>query len=358
MPLLVKVFIKIISIIIALGLFIAAGAFGIIIYYNSPPQTPNAITVDDNALRLEDSSTLFLEVRNGESARSVGARLEAAGIIRSQFFWQLLSRIKNEHIKTGTYLISLPKSQMEIHSFLVLGEQLLIRVTIPEGVTLKKTANLLEEAGICSAEDFLAAASSQTLLYQYNIPGRTMEGYLFPDTYLFPLAYPAERVVMAMADNFFRRLSELVPQNYLYTLSREELNDHIIMASIVEREYRIADEAALMAGVFYNRLRINMMLQSCATVEYIITEIQGLPHPRVLYNRDLEIRDPYNTYQRTGLPPGPISAPGAVSLLAAFFPTPSNYFYFRLTDANAGRHYFSQTFDEHIQAGALYLKGN
>jgi UPF0755 protein len=130
----------------------------------------------------------------------------------------------------------------------------------------------------------------------------------------------------------------------------------VIIASIVEREYRVDEEAALMAGVFYNRLGIGMALQSCATVDYVITEIQGRPHPDVLYTRDIEIRDPYNTYIRPGLPPGPISFPGAVALNAAFFPAASEYLYFRLVDSAAGRHYFSKTLDDHIRAGVLYVK--
>jgi UPF0755 protein len=138
----------------------------------------------------------------------------------------------------------------------------------------------------------------------------------------------------------------------------EELNKRIIIASIVEREYRIPEEAAIMAGVFYNRLNIGMALQSCATVEYIITEIQGRRPPMVIYNRDLEIRDPYNTYLRPGLPPGPISAPGETALRAAFFPEETDYLFFRLVDLASGRHYFSRTLDDHIRAASLYVKGN
>jgi UPF0755 protein len=232
---------------------------------------------------------------------------------------------------------------------------MLVRVTIPEEVTLKKTARILEDSGICGAEEFLAASASPEILESFNIPGPTMEGYLFPDTYFFPLAYPAAKVISAMAENFFRRLADIAPEaSYM---GAAELNDRVILASIVEREYRIRDEAALMAGVFYNRLDMRMALQSCATVEYIITEIQGRPHPEVIYNRDLEIRDPYNTYQQRGLPPGPISAPGETALRAAFEPRSSDYLYFRLIDDNAGQHYFSRTLDDHIRAGTLYLKG-
>jgi UPF0755 protein len=132
----------------------------------------------------------------------------------------------------------------------------------------------------------------------------------------------------------------------------------VSLASIVEREYRVDDEAPLMAGVFFNRLQIGMALQSCATVEYVITEIQGRPHPERLFDRDTEIRDPYNTYMNAGLPPGPICSPGMVALNAVFNPAESDYLYFRLIDPAAGRHYFSRTLDDHIQAGVFYVKGN
>jgi UPF0755 protein len=280
--------------------------------------------------------------------------MEAAGIIRSRYFWELLSRLDKEYLKAGTYSFSLPATQLEIRSLLVSGRQLLIRVTVPEGTTLKKTARILEDAGVCAAADFLAAASEQDILDRYRIPGATLEGYLYPDTYLFPEGYPADLTVRAMADTFFKRLAELQPDSL--SLSPAELNSRVIMASIVEREYRVDEEAPIMAGVFYNRLRIGMALQSCATVEYVITEIQGRPHPERLYERDTEIRNPYNTYMVPGLPPGPISAPSAVALNAAFSPVPSEYLYFRLVNPAEGRHYFSQTLDDHIRAGALYVK--
>ena len=186
------------------------------------------------------------------------------------------------------------------------------------------------------------------------MPGATLEGYLYPDTYLFPESYPAAQVVKTMADTFFKRLAEIQPD--VLTLSPAELNNRVIMASIVEREYLVDEEAPIMAGVFYNRLRIGMALQSCATVEYVITEIQGRPHPERLFDRDIEIRNPYNTYMVPGLPPGPISAPGKVALNAAFNPVPSDYLYFRLVNPAEGRHYFSQTLDDHIRAGVLYVK--
>jgi UPF0755 protein len=201
-----------------------------------------------------------------------------------------------------------------IRDILVSGRQLLVRVTVPEGFTLRKTAAALESAGITTAADFLAAASSPELLKTFGIPVSTFEGYLYPDTYFFPRNFPATQVVRKMADTFFRRLGELAPESK--SMGSDELFRRVVIASIVEREYRAADEAPLMAGVFFNRLRIGMALQSCDTVEYVITEIQGKPHPEVLYNRDIAIPHPYNTYVNAGLPPGPISAPGSVRLAA------------------------------------------
>ncbi len=327
-------------------------------YFNRPPDSLPSIVDEDMQNMSLENGILILEVKSGESGMSVGKRLEEAGIIRTQYLWAALSRIDKEPVKAGVYSLELPATQIDIRSLLVSGKQMLFTVTIPEGGTLKKTARILEDALICSAEDFLAAARDESLLNHYRIPGKmpnkTMEGYLYPDTYLFPRSFPAAKVVEKMADTFFEKLEDIAPVSL--SMSPEELNERVILASIVEREYRVADEAPLMAGVFYNRLDIGMALQSCATVEYVITEIQGRPHPEVLYNRDIEIRDPYNTYIRPGLPPGPISCPGEVALRAVFEPAESNYLYFRLIDPGAGRHYFSRTLDDHIRAGVLYVK--
>jgi UPF0755 protein len=336
-------------------------AVGGYLYFNASPLT-STVLIEDTILSEETGETLHeneivsFEVYKGESAMSVGRRLEDAGIIKSRYFWYILSRLNKGLIKTGIYQLELPATQVQIHEILVSGKQMLTKVTVPEGVTLTKIAAILAEAEICEAADFLAAASDREMLDTYRILGETMEGFLYPDTYLFPHTYPALLVVKSMADTFFQRLTELDVQ--ALDMTPEALYQRVIIASIVEREYRVHEEAALMAGVFYNRLAINMPLQSCATVEYVITEILGKPHPAVLSTKDTEIPSPYNTYMQRGLPPGPISAPGAIALHAAFNPVSSDYLYFRLVNNAEGRHYFSKTFDEHIQAGLLYVKGN
>jgi UPF0755 protein len=345
-----RILFRILSIFLGLSLGLLAVGFVLVIFLNSPPSgSPREDS--EGSLRLIGDGAVLIEVRQGESGLSVGKRLKEAGIIRSRFFWHLISRLDSQFVKTGTFRLELPAGQLKIRKALVEGRQMLERVTVPEGLTIKKTARLLEEAGICGFESFLQAAEDPEILNFYAISDSTIEGYLFPDTYLFPKDYPPNLVIRAMADNFFSKLGKLsggaVPGG---------LRDLVILGSIVEREYRIADEASLMAGVFFNRLRIGMALQSCATVEYIITEIQGKPHPVLIYTRDTEIRDPYNTYMYPGLPPGPICSPGALAMEAVLSPRDSDYLYFRLADPEAGRHSFSRTFDDHIRAGVFYLK--
>jgi UPF0755 protein len=340
------------AIIVFVVLIIAGAGLGIgtMVYLNNPPDKPPE--------GADDDGSILFEVRAGESARSVGSRLETAGIIKSRYLWNLLAYFKTDYIKAGTYRLELPASQDAIYQTLIEGkeEQVLVKVTIPEGVTLKKMARIFEDAGICDAEAFLETTRNKAILDAYQIPGNTMEGFLYPDTYFFTADYPVDLVIKTMADTFFKRIAELEDSTGAAPLTPKEIYEKVTIASIVEREYRVDEEAALMAGVFFNRLRIDMALQSCATVEYVITEIQGKPHPTVIYTRDTEIDNPYNTYVYDGLPPGPISAPGAVALNAAFHPAASDYLYFRLVDANAGRHFFAKTLDDHIKAGALYVK--
>ena len=150
-----------------------------------------------------------------------------------------------------------------------------------------------------------------------------------------------------MADNFFSKISE-IPS--FADFDSKKLHDTVILSSVVEREYRIREEAPVIASVFTNRLKHNIGLYSCATIEYIITEIQGLPHPGRITYKDLKIDSPYNTYKWAGLPEGPISNPGTIALEAAANPAKTNYYFFVLTDPSSGRHTFSTSFDEHKAA--------
>jgi UPF0755 protein len=334
-------------------LFATAAVAGIFFYLNAPPDKTFR-PVD--GIKAMSNGDVRIRVREGESAGSVGNRLEDALLIRSGLLWNIVSRFDGDFIKQGVYLVSEPMPLTDLYRLLKTGRDEIVRVTIPEGVTLSKMARILEDADIVPADEFLAAARDPAFLDEYHIPASSAEGYLFPDTYFFPLGYPARLIVKTMADTLFAKLDAVRGSSPQETAAA--LHEKITLASIVEREYRIDNEAPVMAGVFANRLDLGMRLQSCATVEYIITEIQGKPHPTRIFYRDLEIPDPYNTYRETGLPPGPIAAPGQTALSAVYHPAQTPYLYFRLADANAGRHTFSRTFEDHNNAAVFYTKAN
>ena len=291
-------------------------------------------------------------IKRGASVRAITADLKTAGLIRFEYPTYLYFRLVNNPIKAGTYKLSPAWSIRTLSAYLQAGKQELIKVTVPEGLTLSKTAAILEERQVVTADAFLAAAENPTLLQTYGITGNSAEGFLFPDTYFFSYTETAAHVVTTMLDNFFHKTAA-IPH---FPHDPAEQYEAVILASIIEREYRVPEEAAKIAGVFSNRLQIGMGLQSCATVEYILTEVQHKPHPERLLNRDLEIDHPYNTYKWRGLPPGPISNPGMTALYAACNPEKSNYLYFRLEDAEIGTHVFSRNLTEHTQADAIILK--
>jgi UPF0755 protein len=214
-------------------------------------------------------------------------------------------------------------------------------VTVPEGLALTAILPLLERQLELSRDSLGAAVRDSALRAELGVPTRTLEGYLFPDTYSFPAGTSARDVVEAMVrrfeqawqDDWDGRLAEI-------GMTRHEI---VTLASIVEKEARLAEERPVIAAVYRNRLRIGMALQADPTVQYAL----GGHRARVLY-KDLEVESPYNTYRYPGLPPGPIASPGAASLEAALHPADVRYLYF--VAHPDGHHEFRETFGQHEQA--------
>lgn len=326
-------------------LFIFTGICLVLAFYsfNRPPENG----IQDRVL---------FTVEKGESLSRTAERLERENIIRKALLLRIVTMVKGteQSIKSGNYEIAPHNTTLQIHDVLVQGRQVLRKITIPEGWTIRKIAAALEQHKIVAAEEFIEACASPALLEKHRIPGQTAEGYLFPDTYHFPENFAAEKVIEHMINTMFQTINEIEPE--YEKLTRQMIYQKIIIASIVEREYRVEDEAPLIASVFYNRLHAGMGLESCATVEYIITEIEDKPHPTFLTYEDLDIESPYNTYLYAGLPPGPICNPGKTALDAAFHPAETDFWYFLLKEKESGRHYFSKDLQEHIKARRLYLK--
>jgi hypothetical protein len=295
------------------------------------------------------------KVEDGETLRGVIKRLKTESLIRSEIYTLSYAKWKKYNIKTGIYDFSPSFRTSEILAFLAKGgREESIKITIPEGLTIKKTAHLFATTGLFTSEDFIKVANDEILLENLGFPFKTAEGFLFPDTYLLSKKDNAEKALKMMLRNFIAKTA-LIPN---FPKDSKEIYKKVCLASIVEREYQLDEEAPIIAGVFTNRLNIKMPLQSCATVEYIITELQGKPHPKRLFWDDIQLENDYNTYIHQGLPPSPIANPGLVSLKAACNPQKTNYLYFRLIDAKVGRHAFSTNMKDHNKIGNVYLLKN
>jgi UPF0755 protein len=303
-------------------------------------------------------SDIFFTVEKAEYFGSIASRLERERLIRSSLIFRLYATLQGStrKLQVGTYLVPSGSTIFQVHDILFEGKQHLEAVTVPEGIGYKQVAKIFADQGLSTMEELISAMEDTQLLSEFGIQASTAQGFLYPDTYNFPLSYPAEKIVEHLLSTFFTKLSEIVPDYQAY--SWEELYSKVILASIVEREYRIEEEASLIASVFTNRLDIGMNLQSCATVVYVLTEEYGRDHPSRIYYRDLEVDSAYNTYIQPGLPPGPISNPGLTTLYAAFYPESTNYLYFALKDPATGESYFSSEYGDHLAAYELYIKEN
>lgn len=329
-----------VAIVLSVIVFLILVISGFFLFFNSPPP----------AFKSETG----FSVEKGESAMAVGSRLEKSGLIRNSGLFYFFARLSGKNVKAGNYFFKAPVSMMEIFTVLTEGLQEVVSVTIPEGLTARKTALLLKENDVISdTGEFLDCIKDPVLLKNLGIPSDSAEGFLFPETYNFYKFMDSQDVVSMMVREFFTILDSIDPS---IAGDADKLRETVVLASIIEREYQIPEEAPVISGVFHNRLDINMRLQSCATVEYIITEIFNKPHPNFLTYDDIEIDNPYNTYVNWGLPPGPVSNPGKIALDAAVHPDDNDFLYFRLVDVDTGRHYFSKSLTEHNNASAEFYR--
>lgn len=209
-----------------------------------------------------------------------------------------------------------------------------ITVTIPEGYNVRQIGEALERAGLFSKEDFVSEAQKH-------------EGYLFPDTYRFYKTSNSEQVIGKMRDNFAKKIAPEILSEA--KRARRTLEQIIITASILEKEVKSTEDRKLAAGILWKRLGLGMGLNVDAALTYVLGKPSG-----ELTEADLKYDSPYNTYRYRGLPPGPISNPGLDAILAALYPTASEYFYY-LTDKNGATRY-ARTLEEHRLNRFKYLK--
>lgn len=289
-----------------------------------------------------------LIIDSGEPSSSVVRELAGAGMIKSSVYFNYLIKFtrSGNKIKQGVYDINDGMSSRKILDVIISGKVKLVTFTVPEGYNNRQIGDLLVTKKLAtSREEFLKVTQSPALLTKYNIPAKTLEGYLFPETYSVPLNYPLERITEMMMKRFYKKL-ETIPE--AKGIKPDELHFRVVLASIVEREAVRKEERPMMAGVFLTRIEKNINLESCATIQYLFDK----PKKR-LFESDLKIVSPYNTYINGGWPPGPISNPGLPALEASFRPMKSDKLFFLLKPD--GSHYFSATFKEHLEAKKKFI---
>ncbi|MCH5277011.1 MAG: endolytic transglycosylase MltG [Desulfovibrionaceae bacterium] len=307
-------------------------------------QTPAATPGRDVVITIEPGSTLA----------EVAALLEREGVVSDAFRFQLLARVRGMggRLQAGRFLVKSGWLPQKILDWLVSGQAVLRRVTVREGLPWWDVGRVLEQAGLCRAEDFNTVIHDAGFLRHWGIPFDSAEGFLYPETYFMPqprvMDLEAARAAAGrMVDTFWRKAGELWPEGRPDTATLRRV---LTLASIVERETAVPAERPRVAGVYVNRLKKHMLLQADPTVIYGL----GPDFKGPLLTRHLQDDgNAYNTYRAAGLPPGPICSPGLPSLRAALSPELHEYLYF-VANGRDGGHVFSATLSEHNRAVREY----
>ncbi len=284
------------------------------------------------------------------SAYAVARLLESEGVIRDARAFYLLGWLKNSlhRMQAGEYAFSTLYIPEQVLDQIVNGRVVIHTVTLPEGSTLWDVARILQQKELAPESEIIEVARSAEFARSLRVEANGLEGYLFPDTYQFTRPVSSSAITEKMVRRFWQRLPKEWP-NRVKELGLS-LHEIIILASIIEKEAAVDFERPRIAAVFYNRLKINMPLQSDPTAVY---DIPGFSGPVTAAH--LTRQSPYNTYHIKGLPPGPICSPGAQSIKAALNPEKgAPYLYF--VSNNDGTHHFSVTSEEHRNAVSHYYE--
>jgi UPF0755 protein len=305
----------------------------------------------------------FVLLHPGYSTRRIATELQSAGVIRSADAFVVWHYLHHKHsLKAGEYLFDNSATALDVHRRLVRGDVYFHTVVIPEGFNMFDIAQAIHNAGLGSSEDFLKVATSDTALISDLSPdAKTLEGYLFPNTYEFTRMQTMEEMAAAMVKQFRLVAKEIgltndakvtdVKNSDLQNQSND-VQQTVTLASIIEKETAAPEERPLVASVYYNRMAKHGALQADPSVIY--AELLQGSYSGALHHADMQFNSDYNTYTHPGLPPGPIGNPGKTSLEAAMHPADTDYFYF-VSNGN-GHHRFAKNLEEHNKNVAAYRK--
>jgi UPF0755 protein len=296
------------------------------------------------------ASASRIEVGAGTSVRGVFNALEDTGRVRNAraVEWYLRLRGLKPRVQAGTYEIPARASAAQILELLEQGRVILEQLTVVEGATFADFLDALRQHP--QVAHTLQRKSAAEIMTALGHPGEPAEGEFFPDTYRFAANTP-DLAILAMAYESMQRVLNTAWEVRRPDLPFDTPYQALILASMIEKEAQLKSERALIGGVFVNRLRKGMRLQSDPTVVYGL----GAQYDGTIHTRDLQRDTPYNTYTREGLPPTPIALPGRESVLAAVQPADTRALYFVATGLGDGTHHFSSTLEEHNSAVQTYL---
>lgn len=301
-------------------------------------------------LRLPGQSVLErrqVSIPPGTGAVGVARILHAEGVVSDPDAFYLLCRFRKagQKLRAGEYAFPTLSTPDQILDQIVSGKAILYRLTFPEGSTVRDVARLLEEQGLASEKAVLRLSEDKDFLKELNLESSSLEGYLFPETYLFQRTQGEAAMLKMMVRQFRRNF----PDAWRDRAAQMgwTVQDVVTLASLVEKEAKVDAERPVIAAVFLNRIDRNMPLQSDPSAVYDLAGFSGTVTPQ-----HLKRQSPYNTYMNKGLPPGPICNPGAKSLKAALYPDKVPFLYF--VSNNDGTHRFSETLTEHRQAVSDY----
>jgi len=298
----------------------------------------------------------FVLLHPGYSTRRIATELKSAGVIRSADAFVLWHYLHHKHsLKAGEYLFENSATSLDVHRRLVRGDVYFHTVVIPEGYNMFDIAQAIQNAGLGASEEFLKIATSDTALISDLAPdAKTLEGYLFPNTYEFTRMQTMQEMAAAMVKQFRQVAREigLTADLQDHGAEKTDMQQTVILASIIEKETAAPEERPLVASVYYNRMARHGTLQADPSVIY--AELLQGSYSGALHHADMQFNSAYNTYTHPGLPPGPIGNPGKTSLEAAIHPANTSYLYF-VSNGN-GHHLFAHSLEEHNRNVAAYRK--
>jgi len=289
-----------------------------------------------------------IQISTGMTSAEIAGMLKKKGLIKSAFFFRTVAHLRgyDTKIRAGTYTLPKKMGTSELAYYLVTTIPVPpdIKITVIEGLTIKETASIFFRKAKVDSVLFVFYAQRKATADSLGIDNATLEGYLYPDTYYIREGARPMEVIDKMVSRFRQVFADSLKERFAsfgFTV-----NQTITLASIIEVEAACDEERPIISAIFHRRLKMGMPLQANPTVQY------ALGTKRRVYNGDLTVESPYNTYLHKGLPPGPVASPGMKSVFAALYPAETNYLYF-VAD-NEGKHFFSKTLKEHQTAVSRY----